>query len=458
MIENATTHWLAERYEEIAPLDFYRDLFPQGELDERGKMTKGKYCGIAVQIKEQKKAFRFTICNDLEPIEKLIKQDDFLIISPISYAGKAQTKHNARFIYSLTFDLDGLRVDGEKQVGLEQLYHKIYFEKHLPEPTYLVSSGTGIHLYYLLEKPLGLFDETLKNLWFFRMAMTNGIWDERITEKATNPQYESVTQGFRAVGSVCKDGVNRVRAFKVGGRVSIEELNRYVDDECKIKNVRYKSKLTREEAKEKYPEWYERRIEQGNPKGYWTCHKGLYLWWLQKIKDGENKFPEHKVKGAQVGHRYFSIMALAIYARKCGIPRKQLEQDALNLIPLLDSRTDSKDNRFTVEDVMKALDAYSAEYITFPRDSIRDLTNIDIQPNKRNGRKQAEHLKIARMACDVDNPNGSWRYHETKEQIIYEYVATHPDYKNTPTAEIARECGVSRTTVYKWLSKLKEEE
>ena len=46
-------------------------------------------------------------------------------------------------------------------------------------------------------------------------------------------------------------------------------------------------------AKELYPEWYEKRIVQGEPKqqskkqgGTWVCNEALYEWWKRKIKIG----------------------------------------------------------------------------------------------------------------------------------------------------------------------------
>ena len=44
------------------------------------------------------------------------------------------------------------------------------------------------------------------------------------------------------------------------------------------------------QAKELYPDWYEKRIVQGEPKqkskkqgGTWVCNEALYEWWKRKI-------------------------------------------------------------------------------------------------------------------------------------------------------------------------------
>ena len=78
--------------------------------------------------------------------------------------------------------------------------------------------------------------------------------------------------------------------------------------------------MTRAEAREKYPEWYERVVVNKSKqlKKWDICSKtgyALYNWWLGKI--GE-------VRG---GHRYYYMMCLAIYACKCDVPKKKLKED-----------------------------------------------------------------------------------------------------------------------------------
>ena len=141
--------------EEVSPKEFYRDIFPDGELEKRGEYIDGKYTGIAISVNdESKKVKRFSVTNDLEVIDELCSCNDFCLMSPISYAGKARKSENARFLYALAIDLDGIKQDDYKgvPVGLYTLFYQ--FDGHgpsnyLPLPTYIVSSGTGLHLYYV---------------------------------------------------------------------------------------------------------------------------------------------------------------------------------------------------------------------------------------------------------------------------------------------------------------------
>ena len=75
--------------------------------------------------------------------------------------------------------------------------------------------------------------------------------------------------------------------------------------------------------------------------------------------------------------------------------------------------------------------------------------------NKRNGRKQEVHLKIARATLEIMNeengnilqgrPKGSGE----KSKIVEEWQRQHPDGKK---ADCIRETGLDKKTVYKWWS------
>ena len=450
-LTNPVTAWLSARWPEAPAMEFYRDVFPQGELERKGEYVSGKYCGIAIQVVGDTKAKRFSVTDDLEIIEQLTATDDFCVMSPISYAGKRQKQDMARFLYALAIDVDGIRLDEHGQAdGLEQLWYQMTAIRDtaasmyaVPVPTYIVSSGRGIHLYYLLERPLPLFQNVLKQLVQLRYALINRIWNEYVTTLCTTRQrqYESVTQGFRMVGTITKDG-GRTRAFRVGEKVSLEYLNSHVGEDYQVKTFAYKRKLSLEEAKEKYPAWYQKRVVEQQPKGAWKNHRALYDWWKRKILEPN--------KGAVEGHRYFCIMALAIYAAKCGIKREELERDAFALIPQLNRRGNQEKNPFTTSDVLKALEAYNGSYLTFPRRDIEKLTGIVIAPNKRNFRSQKVHLRRLRAVLDIDYPDGSWRNTAgapSKRDLVVGYLRDNPSVSVT---QAARDLGVSRPTIYKY--------
>ena len=259
---------------------------------------------------------------------------------------------------------------------------------------------------------------------------------------------QGINQGFRVIGGKTKVAGVKVRAFKMGDKITIDDLNARIPQqfEVDINKIYAESKFTLETAKKRFPEWYQRRIIDKQPKGTWKCKDDLYYWWIRKIKDGKD--------GAAVGHRYFCIMCLAIYGVKCGIDHKQVKEDAINLIPYLNKLDESGKQPFTESDVISALECYDERYITFPRDDISKLTGISIQANKRNYRPQAEHIKIMNFIRDEVNNNKEWRNKDgrpkgsgTKKDIIKQWQQDHPN--GTPK-ECIKNTGISINTVYKW--------
>lgn len=430
---------LESLYEEVSYLDFYRDIFPVGSLQKKGIYEDGKYNAIALSIGEgENRTKRFIVTDDLEILDNLVDGDDFCIIRPISFVGKSAKSDNARMMYAMAIDLDGVKYRSNWDFLITQInngHNMLAFVWGLPMPTYLVSSGTGIHLYYVFEKPVPLFKNVVKELEKLKRRITWQAWTQGASVLHDNVQYESLFQGFRMVGTVTKLGT-RCRAFRVGEKVTIEYLNKYVPEEYQVESIVYQSNLSLKKAKELYPEWYENRVVKKMPKGTWTCKKDLYNWWIRTLK-----------AGASEGHRYWCIMTLCTYAKKCGVARDVLERDAYGLIPFMNTLG----SEFTEDDVLHALQAYDDSYITYPIKTIEERTDIRIKRNKRNGRKQAEHIKLMNFIRDEVNQNKTWNKvgngRKSKKDIVFSWYANNPGKKKS---DCIRETGFDKKTVYKW--------
>lgn len=446
---NVLANELYKHYEQIQPMDFYREIFPEGELDEYEAMTKGKYTAIALEITNQHRENgkqiikRYSVTDDLDVIDGLLYSNNFCVMAPISYAGKNRNSSNARIMYALVVELDNLIVRKGKQEGLENLIDQFSEKVHwIPQPTFLVASGTGIHLYYQFEKGVPLFPNVVKSLERYKRVLTEMIWNKNVTTSIGEEiQQESIFQGFRMVGTITKLG-DRVEAFRVGEPVTIEYMNSFLvsKDAGAVIDVVYKSNLTKAQAKEKYPDWFERRIEKGEEKGIWICKRDLYEWWKRRIKEE-----------AVVGHRYYCLMALSIYAIKCDIPEDELEQDCFELMEVFEERTNNKNNHFTEKDVLDALQSfYDKGLITYPINSIQNRSGLKIEKNKRNYRKQELHLKLARATKAILKEAGELETdgRPSKEQLVKDYLAANPEERNV--SKIAQALNVSRSTVYKY--------
>lgn len=438
------TDYLHKFFDEVTPKEFYRGIFPMGELQEKGVMNDRKYNAIAIEVMSDDSKVhtkRYTITDDLEQVDKLVKHKNFILLSPISYCGKSRESANARFIYALAIDLDGVN----KKQNMVDLFHQMDVADFLPRPTYVVSSGNGLHLYYVFKEPIPCFKNITDQMARLKHNLTKKLWNGYLTDLSENVQYQSLFQGFRLVGGVTKSG-ERVRAFETGKKVTLEYLNKYVEEENQVKRFTYKSEMTLEKAKEMYPQWYEKRVVKGLPKGSWTCKRDLYEWWKRKLK---SEIVE--------GHRYYGIMMLSIYAKKCGIKRRELELDAFGFISRLDKLTSSDDNHFTKADVLSALEMYNDNYITFPIESISKLTNVRIDKNKRNGRKKQAHMQMVnatrKFRRDVLREDEYKKNGRPKvEMVVRTYLKAHP---NATKSEVIKGTGLAKNTVYKYYDSIK---
>ena len=522
-----------ERFlEPVAPYEFYREIFPEGSFERKGhfedrkgngiavtvqKVEVDKATGIALQIEGDGKAKRCTITDELDELREL-QDTDFTIMSPISYFGLRRCGKNARYLYALVFDLDG--------VGMPQLRDTLHQMNKdiLPQATFVVNSGTGLHLYYVLKEPVPMYPHNQKCLKELKYSLTRQIWN-RYTSTIKEPQMQGILQGFRVVGSGSKLGREYpVRAFRLGGPVELAQLLDYIPDSNgerqRLEGLMRKSRLSLDEAKEKYPDWYERRIIKKERRGRWTVKRDLYDWWLHRIADeirvghrfygimtlaiyakkcgidedelrrdafallqpyddmsveDINRFTKDDVVCAlgrwtvkrdlydwwlhriadeiRVGHRFYGIMTLAIYAKKCGIDEDELRRDAFALLQPYDDMSVEDINRFTKDDVVCALEMFNEDYVTFPRDDIAKLSGLTMPVNKRNWRKQEEHIQVMntmkalkKQLGEIVNegrPKGSG----TAQVRVYEWRQQHPEGRK---ADCHRETGLDPKTIRKW--------
>lgn len=454
--------YLVRYHDELSVHDFYRLIFPEGSLltsseqDLPFEELRFKYGAIAVELvesvslvqradgslEEHKKysGKHFYVSDDLYGLEELGNHENFVILSPVSYAGRHRTAVNARFIYGIVIDLDGVRTEQ----NITDLFFQIE-NGHLPNPTSVVWTGQNCHLYYIFENPYPCFENIVKGFNKVKSALTKKIYNKYVTDQYKKPQIQSIFQGYRMVGSVTKSKKNRARAFLTGKKIDIDYLNSFLNQSDRVNLNIKKGKVSLEEAKEKWPDWYQRRIIEKQPKNTWKCSDKVYEWWLRRIKEE-----------ASVGHRYYAIMCLAIYAKKCGVSKERLENDAFSLVELFDSWTDDENNHFTKDDVLSALELYNDNYITFPIKTIEELTQIHIEKNKRNYRKQKQHLAIARAALEIDYPDGSWRYKTpSKRQDVIEWRKNNI---NGSKSQCKKETGMSYTTIRKYWDDIEDEE
>lgn len=516
--------WLSSQgYESIEPMDYYRFMFPSGELATRAVDPKApeanvewKYNGIIIenthktkdvlrtktkknkngekevvaQCKSQKEIWNsHIVLDDLQKIQDVVNQfgntDSEFYIAPNSYLGRTRTMATERRVYACVVEVDHPRtdiVDGHReQLGMKQLIHD-WTKSSVPYlmPSACVCSGTGLHLVYFLDRPYNLTDNYQKQQWDnFRKKFTKRIWTKYVTKAAV--QYENHCQAFRVVGTRSKKN-HLVEAFWLSKkRYTIDELfsqvkydekpvwrslDEYLSKAKDFENGLYepdelmkaietympkKEKVISQkmlEAKEKWPEWYQKRIVEKRPRkkaGEWTSHRGLYDWYLRSAKEG-----------ASEGCRYNRVHGLAAMAVKCDIPFEEFNRDAFELYKIL-KLIDAEDE-FRYIEFVKARDEYFSPITRrSTRKWIETAARIPVGlPAKRNGRKKDDHInrvnQIRLFKRDVlgedeyancGRPDGSG----TKQDIVQQWRQEHPDGRKI---DCERDTGLSRHTILKW--------
>ncbi len=440
-------------FREVLPKEFYRALFPEGSLQQYERDGKGNIIASQLRPTGQGRTKQWIVDDSLKMLDKVIG-DSFGLIPPISFYGKTHTKENAHELFAMAIDID--------YVGLQQLKNMLkQFGNGVQLcPTFLVSSGKGVHLYYLLSEPIELYANREEVLSSLKEAFIRRHWNDTSSIRPDDPDITGIYQGFRCVGSLSKFGEGfPVRAWQLcESRYTLEDIKASIPS-CKIdlaplyeKPQRKKSKLSLEEAKDLYPEWYQSKIVENKPlRRTWTCNTALYEWWKGKLED--------EVK---VGGRYFSIMALCAYGLKCGIPERQIKRDAYSFLEHLESLTEDEDNHFTKNDIKDAFKALKADKRLIStlasRAWIEKSTKVSIPPRKRRNkplkRDDGTAFKAARMIQELQDPEGNWRNKEgrpkgsgEKKAIVEEWQRTHPDGRKI---DCERETGLSRHTVLKW--------
>ncbi len=449
MLSDVLLSWNAV---EVSAMDFYTDIFKLGEgyiqkENESSGLYKANPIGYWKNDGEERGHFRILFEDTFEEILKELQNADFALLNGISYFGRRRDQEHASKMYSMIFDLDGVTDETLNNFLSGAVVAEVY-----PVPNYVVLSGHNVHLYYNFENPISLFPNIKLQLKELKYALTEKIWNP-LTSNLESVQKQGIFQAFRVVGGRTKSDASEsvVRAFRLNLHPwTLDRLCDFVPDAFRVDEMKVfkETKYTLEEAKKLFPKWYEKVIVNNDTtqkkwdikgKVHGDDQYALYHWWMRRIKEG-----------AMYTHRYFCVMALAIYAAKNDVPYDILEKDAYDLIPLLNAIEPG--HPFTESDVISALECYDARYCTFPRDDIKHLTAIEIPVNKRNHRPQAIHMKYMtnqkRFKVEIGECTNGGR--PSKEDVVQEWCRENPS--GTKYA-CSKQTGLDPKTIRKWWPK-----
>lgn len=353
-----------------------------------------------------------------EALESAPGRDDILLGGSTYFKGyisKATTKDTLCFI----IDMDNVWA-GVLQDALLRGWDT---EKgHLPMPTYIVNSGTGLHLYFVLARPIPHYK--------CNAELVTKLYRALAVQQTTGRMYLSrqvqwYGQDFRMVGSLNKYGwINE--AYRLGDVWDPDALAKEVGMDIHF--------VTYDEPRKQLHT--EKRKKVVRRKGGYKNHRAFYDATVRGCREKTRE-----------GTRYMSMCSIVTVGYKCGIDIKEIEKDLVSLIP---KYNEGAKRQIKVDEIYHALRMYNEKALKTPRLRLEDWMGWKYEGCRRNGRKRDVHLARARAVQLLDYPAGEWRNKDgrpSKTNEVVEWKRAHP---TGTKSECARALGISRKTVYRW--------
>ncbi len=511
--EELLSHIYEHEYGDYIHVDmeqYFRLVFErQGQLrlQERGKdhYHDGHYNAIIKKISRGgRESHLWWIVTDTMAGIRQYERVRFAIVAPVTYIGKTRSLFarkddkngkevvdhtglgNARYLFAITVDLDNVSPSTVKYL------HKEIELNLLPDPSFIVTSGSGLHLYYCFERPIKITRKNMNLLNRLKHTLTRCIWRYNATSRQRKVEIHDINQGYRFPGTQTKTG-RIVHGFNRHYEQPLyhtpSSLNEYVKRWYKNRpeifgedrpisdasskfldgNIRLSTKESKEldqdlrlpahwslaTAREKFgEEWYKQIQEKGSV-DWKNYSENFYESWLERLRFGAS---------VQVGHRYWCLWILAAWAWNCKIPYARLQKDAYELIEQFDSipNDDQQHVPFTIRDCNAALSIYrekknmAGEWkpIRLSRAKTVRITGLNIEAAKRNYRSKTEHLRMMREQYNTlhDERRGGdgeeTRGRKSKEHLIRQWQEEHPGSNNK--SQCARELQIDIKTVRRW--------
>ena len=489
---------------------FFRLLFErQGQLrlQEHGKehYHDGHYNAIIKKISRggRESHIWWIVTDTMEGLRQYDKVK-FAIVAPVTYIGKTRSLFarkkdkdgkeivdhtglgNARYLFAIAVDLDNVSPSTVKYL------HKEIELNLLPDPSFIVTSGSGLHLYYCFERPIKITRKNMDLLNRLKHTLTRCLWRYNATSRQRKVEIHDINQGYRFPGTQTKTGrivhgfnrhheqplyhtpsslneyvkrwyKNRPEIFGEDRPIS-DASSKFLDGNIRLsakeskeldKDLRLPAHWSLATAREMFgEEWYKQIQEKGSVD--WKKYsENLYEAWLERLQFGA---------AVQVGHRYWCLWILAAWAWNCKIPYARLQRDAYSLIEQFDNipNDDNQHVPFTIRDCNAALSIYREHKdrpgdwkpIRLSRAKTVRITGINIEPAKRNYRKLSEHVKFMNESYKTlhDETRGGdgeeTRGRKSKEHLIRQWQEEHPGVENKTLC--SKELGIDIKTVRRW--------
>lgn len=406
---------LEQAYPRISTYELYNDMFA-GNLDRPFTVI------LSNEFPERKKQGTIRTYSSFDDLVDNGMSRNDIYLAPCSFTGNYISLATLEYVYAFIIDLD--KVSPQDVATL--LRFKIRRLKH--PPNYIVNSGGGMHLIYVLKKPVycrtteGFPDKTIQSslkrvLDALKAQFLEGGEDSYHVDQGT-----SLVQSYRVLGSLTKLDL-LTRGYKINEtHIDIKDIAKWVGEEWqKPKLIKKKedTAMSQQGGKEEVA-----FMPNGKAGFYNHCAARLL-----------NETP--------VGTRYMALFGLSIVAYKCNIDKTLLVEDLEHLINLFNKRDIfQRNNPLTMSEVSKAMKGYRYKFMSVSSYKLEEYFGFSFNRPKRNHRKRAEHLKIAR---NIKKAKTVLANEEEIKAMLEEGLAK---------TEIAERVGMTRQNLYKTYSYL----
>lgn len=457
-------------FDEVNPFTFYETLFSDKDI----------YTDTCIVSYGSNEKMPLVKSNPIEKTTKTLTIEEMITssvdygnvyVAPATFFRNCNITKCLKSLYAIVVDFDGdkkgVSVDLLKWL-LERINEN---EDDLLSPTFVTNSGKGLHLFWVFEKPVPMFNENKRTMSELYKAI-----HQKLADYNAKPQKHHFAQAYRVVGSRTK--LNKTTtAFKTGEVLPVETLLKDFGIEKNLiwSEGKKKEKMEPSESMlklannientlgvvcENKDDWaYVHKYIAENKKAFSKMFKlnqskrfrkndgtgwGTPLWYAT-MKD-------RIIKDTPEGNRYTSLMALTVIGYKCNIPFETVKKDIDEIIIKWQMRPKSFEVRFHDEYRDRIDNMYSEKFKKVRKVQLEEWLGFKMtSSSRRNGRPQKQHLRLARFARDMnyEDSNG-WTNKKgapLKKDIVQQWRLKHPDGKK---ADCIRDTKLNKRTVYKW--------
>lgn len=389
----------------VSPAEFLTLLYGDGRIVITTSSTETEKGSCRVLSRDEAVEFLATRSN--------------AYVYPATFFGNYPRKELLKNLIALVVDLDDVEFAGLKNLLDE-------FDR-TPEvrPSYIVKTGGGYHLWYLLTDPI-----EYRKRWSDKLEAINrslyDFWSMHAGGCVCDRACCSIPHGFRPPGSLNKIG-GQTLCYQVDSiaRTDIIGLADFFGVELTSKNggtIDFKP-IADDDARRKRSNGSRRKFAA--KKG--SRSEKLYEWTLGEI-------PHRTLKG----NRYLSMFCLSGIAYDCGIPRERLREDLERLVQQNWASGSHPVKRHEIDNAMRG---YCPEYASLRKSTRESMLGWHFGPSQKRNygashKSREEHIREVHKSRRVKSINS-----------IVGAISENPD---ACKAEIARISGLSYPTVLKY--------